>query len=98
MKRLAHVEANGKQDDVRWGILCRSIHDVLALERVFRERAIWYDLVPVPRTLSPDCGMAIEFLPADSAAVRELLAASSVKTRGTYRRTPSGCTQQALPE
>jgi len=89
---------NGKQDDVRWGILCNSIHDVLALERVFREHAIWYDLVPVPRTLSPDCGMAIELLSGDLAAVRGVLAVSGVKTRGTYQRTPSGCTQQALPE
>ena len=89
---------DGNQDDVRWGILFPSIHDVLAVERVFREHAIWYDLAPVPRTLSPDCGMAIEFLPRDSAVVRGMLAASGAKTRGTYRRTSSGCTQQALLE
>jgi len=46
-------------------ILFDSIHHVVAAEKVLKERGVWIDLVPVPRVLSADCGMAIAFHPAD---------------------------------
>ena len=53
-------------------ILFDSIHDVLAAQEVFREHDVWHDLVPVPRDLSSDCGMAIEFRPGDLKTVRDV--------------------------
>ena len=53
-------------------------------------RETWCVLVPVPRELSSDCGMAIEFREADAAAVREILADVRVRSASVYRRTSGG--------
>jgi len=51
-------------------ILFASIHDVLRAEQALRQRGVWCDLVPVPRALSAECGMAVELRAADRAAAR----------------------------
>jgi len=40
-------------------LLFHTIHDVLRAEKIMKERSAAYELVPVPRNLSSDCGMAI---------------------------------------
>jgi hypothetical protein len=40
-------------------ILFRSIHDVLKAEKLLKHRGFTFELVPVPRNLSSDCGMCI---------------------------------------
>ena len=50
-----------------------SIHYVLAAERALKERGLWCDLVPTPKDLSPDCGMAIETRASDAATARAIL-------------------------
>ena len=72
-------------EEARWIALFDSIHYVLAAERVFKERGVWYDLVPVPRDLSADCGMALEFRATDLDEAREALADPRVKPRAVYR-------------
>jgi len=81
-----------------WIILFDSIHHVLAAERVFKDRGVWCDLVPTPRDLSSDCGMAIEFRSGDVAAVRSLLADPAMKPRSFYRPSPSGYQEVTIPE
>ena len=73
-----------------WILLFDSIHYVLAAERVFKERGVFCELVPVPRDLSSECGMAIEFRPSDRAAVREALAEARVKPRAVRRPVAGG--------
>lgn len=68
-----------------WILLFPSIHHVLAAEAIFKERGIWHDVIPVPRGLSSDCGMAIAFCPEDREAVRHTLADRRVRVRGVYR-------------
>ncbi|HEY4759107.1 MAG TPA: DUF3343 domain-containing protein [Thermoguttaceae bacterium] len=60
-------------DPTRWLILFDSIHHVLAAERFFHEQGLWCDLVPIPKDISPDCGMALEFHAADRGSVGDLL-------------------------
>lgn len=36
-----------------------SIHDVLKAEKILKERGVRFELMPVPRNLSSDCGMCI---------------------------------------
>jgi len=67
-------------------LLFASIHHVLAVEEIFMRGELWCDLVPVPRGLSSDCGMAIEFRAEDREAVCEALAAFGVRPLGMYRR------------
>ena len=74
----------------RWIILFDSIHHVLAAEEVFKERGIWCDLTPVPRDLSSDCGMAVEFRVTDLDAVRSLLHDLPVRPRSIYRPSHEG--------
>jgi hypothetical protein len=69
----------------RWIVLFDSTHYVLAAERVFREHGVRCDLVPVPRSLSADCGMAIEFLESDVDTVKDVLADRRVRPQGVYR-------------
>ena len=67
-------------------VLFDSIHHAIGAERAFRDAGIWCDLVPTPRELSSDCGMALEFRAEDAGAVRRLLARSGVRWRELQRR------------
>ncbi len=49
-----------------------SIHDVLKAEKLLLRLGLSCDLVPTPRTLSRDCGMAIECRRADQASLQDL--------------------------
>jgi hypothetical protein len=71
-------------------ILFLSIHHVLAAEKVFKEHGLWLDVVPVPRGLSSECGMAIEFHSDDLARVGRLLQACQIKVRGVFRPCVDG--------
>ena len=70
-----------------WVLLFDSIHYVLAAERAFKAREVRCDVVPVPRDLSSDCGMAVEFHPSDLEAVRGMCAEGAVRPKAVYRRT-----------
>lgn len=50
----------------------QSIHHVLAAEQALKAAGLAPDLVPVPKEISADCGMAITLAPGDRA--RALLA------------------------
>lgn len=70
--------------------LFQSIHFVLTAERILKERDIQIDLVPVPKSLSADCGMAIAFYRRDLEGVCELLTNERCKVSAIYLRTPDG--------
>lgn len=40
-------------------LLFRSIHDVLRAEKKLKERGFKFELMPIPRNLSSDCGSCI---------------------------------------
>jgi len=86
--------STGAPGEERWVVLFDSIHHVLAAERALGERRVWHDLVPVPRPLSSDCGMALEFRAADLAAVEEALRAPGLRWRGIHR--PAGAGYEAV--
>ena len=71
-------------------VLFDSIHYVLAAEAVFKERDVWCDLVPVPKELSSDCGMAVEFREEDGERACKVLKDRRVKWRKMYRPVESG--------
>lgn len=53
-------------------ILFRTIHDVLRAEKMLKREGARYELVPVPRNLSSDCGMCIR-LDDDPDRIRQCL-------------------------
>lgn len=46
-------------DEQRCVLVFESIHDVMSAEKELKVLAISLDLVPTPRQISSDCGMAI---------------------------------------
>jgi hypothetical protein len=41
-------------------LLFDTIHDVLKADKILKKEKINYELVPVPRNLSSDCGMCVK--------------------------------------
>ena len=54
-------------------LVFESIHHVLAAEAALKAAAIPADLIPVPREIDPNCGMAVTLAPADRARALALL-------------------------
>jgi len=54
--------------------LFRSIHDVLAAERALEAAGLQPDLVPVPKEINPNCGMAITIAGQAAEAAAAVLA------------------------
>jgi hypothetical protein len=79
-----------REVDERWILVFDSIHHVLAAERALLDQAVWCDLIPTPREVSSDCGMALEMRPADWP-VAEVVARSLARPPvGVYRHTAGG--------
>ena len=49
-----------------------------------------HDLIPVPKELSADCGMAIELREADAAGALPLLDGSALRWREIFKRDRGG--------
>ncbi len=73
-----------------------SIHYVLKAEQLLKVGGIALDVVPVPREISGDCGMAITFAPAELSKVQSVLAAGGIaiarifykEAEGVFREIP----------
>jgi hypothetical protein len=55
---------------MKYILLMDSVHKVMKAEKVLKSASVSVDLVPVPREISSDCGVAIEF---DSARREDVL-------------------------
>ena len=71
-------------------VLFDSVHHAIVAERAFVKAGLWCDLVPTPRQLSSDCGMALEFRGEEVERVRELLASPALRWRGVHRGGAGG--------
>lgn len=63
-----------------------SIHHVLKAEKLLKATAIPFDLVPVPKEINPDCGMAVETGVETADEVRAFLLGAGLPVEGAYRR------------
>ncbi|WP_298439757.1 DUF3343 domain-containing protein [Geobacter sp.] len=70
-----------------------SIHRVMKAEKVLKEHLLPILLIPAPRALRADCGLAIRYAAADRQAVEGVLSASGllpeeifVREGESYRR------------
>jgi hypothetical protein len=57
-------------------LLFQSTHDVILAEKAIREQGIPRRVIPVPRSISSQCGMALEIALEDREKVVELLDSS----------------------
>jgi hypothetical protein len=65
-------------------LLFNSVHEVLAAERRLREIGAQIDVVPVPKELSSNCGVALEVVQEDLKASIDFLERESLKPQGVY--------------
>ena len=62
-----------------------SIHRVMKAEKVLKERRQDFLLIPVPRSLASDCGLAIRYAEADHRAIAAVLAEVELLPELLYR-------------
>jgi len=63
-----------------------SIHRVMKAEKVLKLAGTEILLIPVPRQLASDCGLAIRYSPAMQEAVEEVLKKEGLLPAEVYRR------------
>jgi hypothetical protein len=75
-----------------------SIHAVLAAERAFLTAALVCDLVPIPRGVTSDCGLALLFRATDIESARAIFAdpALGERLRGIFVPGPDGYIPDAM--
>lgn len=56
-----------------------STHAVLAAEKALRAAGMEYQIIPMPRQMSSDCGMAIRVPRVDGRACRDLLRSRAIR-------------------
>jgi hypothetical protein len=61
-----------------------SIHRVIKAEKLLKERRLPILLIPAPRTLKSDCGLALRYTAADRPAVEQALAEEVLLPEETY--------------
>jgi hypothetical protein len=64
-----------------------SIHRVMEAEKLLKEKRLTMLLIPAPRALAADCGLAIRYDDAARAAVEGALAQAGLLPRELYRKT-----------
>jgi len=70
-------------------IVFHSIHDVMKAEKTLKSSNIPIDIIPVPKQISSDCGMAISFEDRHGPIVQNMLASHNVDIKGVYKRLSS---------
>ena len=70
--------------DERCAAVLETIHYVIKGERILKKVGLKIDVIPVPREISSDCGMALEFSCQDRERVERLLAGEGVTVVGIY--------------
>ena len=71
-----------------------SIHRVLKAEKILKQAGVDFLLIPVPRQLTSDCGLALRFAPAARDSLLGILAEADLPPAELYQRC-SGTYQEA---
>ena len=79
-------------------VILFSIHFVLKAEKLLKKNGISHDVIPVPREISSDCGMAIEFPCLEQERVLALLTSADLRIAGLYMRDGKESFQPLSPE
>ncbi|MBW2451079.1 MAG: DUF3343 domain-containing protein [Deltaproteobacteria bacterium] len=63
-----------------------SIHRVLKAEKVLKKQGIQFLLIPVPRQLTSDCGLALRFAPEGRMGLLQVLEDAGLSPAELYQR------------
>ena len=72
-----------------------SIHRVLKAEKLLKEAGVDFLLIPVPRQLSSDCGLALRFSPEHREAVYAVLSANELLPAELHQKRDDAFLPQA---
>lgn len=67
-----------------------SIHKVLKAEKLLKQAGVRFLLIPVPRQLTSDCGLALRFAPEDWSAVSGVLLPAHLPPAEFHQRNEDG--------
>lgn len=73
-----------------------SIHRVLKAEKILKQAGVDFLLIPVPRQLTSDCGLALRFSPETKDSLLEILAAAELPPVEMFQRSGGGYVETAL--
>jgi uncharacterized protein YqgV (UPF0045/DUF77 family) len=62
-----------------WVALFDSVSMVMKAEKILKEAGIPYKIIPVPKSISADCGVCVRFLPEDREAIVEVFRSADVR-------------------
>ena len=82
----------------KYVLVCVSTHDVTKAESRLRKANLWCDMIPMPREIASECGMALMFDAAEVDAVVSLCRSASVRWEGVFAQRAGSYTLLALPE
>jgi hypothetical protein len=71
-------------------LLLPSVHQVMKAEKILKGRGIGVDLIPVPREISSDCGVAVEISVDSEDEAFRALEENKMRFIECYVRGPSG--------
>jgi len=74
-----------------------SIHRVMKAEKVLKQAGADFLLIPVPRQLTSDCGLAIRYAPAERERVEEVLSREGLQPAELYCREGKSYRRLELP-
>ena len=80
-KDESHFKGKTKE---RCAVVLEAIHYVIKGEKILKRAGLRIDVIPVPREISSDCGMALRFSCRDRERVEYLLADEDVNVVGIY--------------
>jgi len=76
--------ASPVKSEVHCVAVLQSIHHVIKGEQILKRAGLQIDVIPIPRDISSDCGMALEFSCSDKDYAGRLLAEASIVIVGIY--------------
>lgn len=66
--------------------ILQSIHQVLKAEKLLKKKDMPFRLVPVPKQINSNCGIALEVAPIEAAHVREVMIEGKINIKAQYLR------------
>jgi hypothetical protein len=73
-----------------------SIHRVLKAEKILKQAGVDFLLIPVPRQLTSDCGLALRFSPETRENLLRILTEEDLPPAEMYQRNSGGYLAAAL--
>ena len=71
-------------------LLFESVHRVMKAEKILKEKGIEVDLIPVPREISSDCGVAVELTKESEEKALLILRENKISMTECYTKDSRG--------